>query len=587
MPRKPPLGKSLAELNPDLAKEWHPTKNGFITPYDVGLGSGKKVWWKCDKGEDHEWVSRIDHRSNGVGCPICSNRKTVLSNCLVTLNPELAKEWHPTKNGNLTPYDVNQGSNKKVWWKCDKGKDHEWQSAVSNRSNGKGCPVCSGRKAVLSNCLATLNPELAKEWHPTKNENLTPYDVKGGSNKKVWWKCDKGKDHEWQSAVDSRTNGKGCPVCSGRKAVLSNCLATLNPELAKEWHPTKNENLTPYDVKGGSDKKVWWKCKNGNDHEWQSAVYSRSNGNGCPICIGQKIVLSNCLAALNPELAKEWHPTKNGNLTAYDVTENSGKDVWWKCDKGDDHEWQSAVRSRSYGNGCPVCSGNKTVLSNCLATLNPKLAKQWHPTKNGDLTPFDITCGSNRKVWWKCDKGDDHEWKTSTSHRSGGLGCPYCTLTPQSKQELTITFELIKFFEISPKGFKSRVNGKIMSIDIFISEFNLGIEFDGNYWHKGKRELDKLKTEKLEENGFTIMRVRQEPLKAITDIDVISKTPFNAKKVTNDILEHIMQVYPIDVKRTRKIEKYFLKESIQNEKNLDAYIEMILTEKAEKNGKTS
>ena len=108
------------------------------------------------------------------------------------------------------------------------------------------------------------------------------------------------------------------------------------------------------------------------------------------------------------------------------------------------------------------------------------------------------------------------------NNRSNKIGCPYCTLTPQSKQELTITFELIQFFDISPKGFKTRVQGKLMSIDIYIKELNLGIEFDGNYWHKGKRELDKLKTERLEDDGLKIMRIREEPLKAITDIDIVS-----------------------------------------------------------------
>jgi hypothetical protein len=110
----------------------------------------------------------------------------------------------------------------------------------------------------------------------------------------------------------------------------------------------------------------------------------------------------------------------------------------------------------------------------------------------------------------------------------------------------------------------------------------LGIEFDGNYWHKDKRALDKLKTEKLEDDGFTIMRVREEPLKPITDIDIISKKPFNAKRVTNDILKQIMKLYSLDAKRIQKIEKYLLKKSIQNEKGLDDYIEMVLTEKADR-----
>ncbi|TXE18585.1 hypothetical protein ES692_05960 [Psychroserpens burtonensis] len=655
MIRKPPKGKSLAEVNPELAKELHPSKNGDLTPFDVAVGSNKKVWWKCDKGEDHEWEAVIYSRTHGSGCSVCSGKTVVKSNCLATLNPELAKEWHPIKNGNLTPFDVALGSNKKVWWKCDKGEDHEWEAVISSRTHGSGCSVCSGRTVVKSNCLATLNPELAKEWHPSKNGDLTPFDVTLGSIKKVWWKCDKGEDHEWESKINNRTiNNNGCSICSGRTAVKSYCLATTNPELTKEWHPSKNGDLTPFDFTLGSIKKVWWKCDKGEDHEWEAVIYSRTHGGGCPICSNYKVVISNCLATTNPELAKEWHPTKNEKLTTYDVTHGThkkvwwkcGKDethiweakvvkrmkeqgcpfcakrqvilsnclatlnpilakewhpkkngtltpydvvpgyakkVWWKCDKGEDHEWEATVNKRNNNRGCPICSGQKVVLSNCLGTVNSKLAKEWHPKKNGTLTPYDVVSGYAKKVWWKCDKGEDHEWRAKTSNRIfGNTGCPYCDLTPQSRQELMITFELIQFFKINPKGFKTRVQGKLWSIDIYIPELNLGIEFDGSYWHKDKRALDKFKTEKLQEDGFQIMRIREEPLKVITEIDVISKKPFNAKIVTNATLLHIIEAYTLDAKRIKKIETYLLKDDIQNEKGLDAYIDKILTEKADR-----
>lgn len=130
MARKPPKGKSLAEVNSELAKQWHPTKNGDLTPSDVSSLSNKQVWWKCDKGVDHEWFSRVSTRSGGSGCSICTNKVIVLSNCLATTNPELAKEWHPSRNGDLTPFFFSQGSEKKVWWKCDKGVDHEWKSSI-------------------------------------------------------------------------------------------------------------------------------------------------------------------------------------------------------------------------------------------------------------------------------------------------------------------------------------------------------------------------------------------------------------------------------------------------------------------------
>ena len=513
MAKKPPKGKSLAEVNPELAKQWHESKNGDLTPFDFTNKSGAKVWWQCPKGDDHEWEAKIYGRSNGNNCAVCRGYKVVKSNCLATTHPDIAEQWHPTKNGNLTPNDVVAGTRTKVWWQCTKGDDHEWQSIVANRINGSGCNVCNNKIIVKSNCLETTHPNLAKEWHPSKNGELTPLNTGSGSNKKIWWKCSKGDDHEWKVDPNSRVGYKtNCPICEGLKVVKSNCLTTTHPDIAEQWHPTKNGNLTPNDVVAGSEKRVWWKCFKADDHEWSTQV---------------------------------------------------------------------DVKVRTI---CPMCSNKRIVKSNCLATTHPDIAEQWHPTKNGNLTPNDVVAGTRANVWWKCLKGYDHEWKSNILDLSRGKShCPFCTLTPQSKQELTITFELIKFFkEINPKGFKTRVKGKLWSIDIYIPQLKLGIEFDGSYWHKDKRALDKLKTENLEEEGFEIFRVREEPLKRIFDDDIMSKKPFNAKQVANDILTQIMSRYSLNTKKIAKIESYIAKKELQNEKGLDKYIDMILTEKAEK-----
>jgi predicted pyridoxine 5'-phosphate oxidase superfamily flavin-nucleotide-binding protein len=199
------------------------------------------------------------------------------------------------------------------------------------------------------NNLQISNPSLAKEWHPTKNDSLTPRDVTAGSGKKVWWQCAKG--HEWPALVNGRSQGRGCPYCSGKKVNDENCLQALNPSLAKEWHPTKNDSLTPRDVTVGSEKKVWWQCAKG--HEWPALVSSRSKGSFCPYCSGSEATDENCLQALNPSLAKEWHPTKSDRLTPRDVTVGSEKKVWWQCAKG--HEWPATVNNRSKGHGCPYC----------------------------------------------------------------------------------------------------------------------------------------------------------------------------------------------------------------------------------------
>jgi hypothetical protein len=124
-------------------------------------------------------------------------------------------------------------------------------------------------KVTSLNCLAAKYPSLAAQWHPTKNELFTPYNVIGGK-RKVWWKCSVADDHEWQAEIDKRTtSGTGCPYCAGRKVSLSNCLANRYPEIAKEWHHAKNEDLKPENISYGSNNKVWWKCPVADDHEWQ------------------------------------------------------------------------------------------------------------------------------------------------------------------------------------------------------------------------------------------------------------------------------------------------------------------------------
>ncbi|MEO2013904.1 MAG: zinc-ribbon domain-containing protein [Fuerstiella sp.] len=423
---------SLASLFPEIATEWHPVKNGNVTPEDVVAGSGKRYWWKCAHGEDHEWDMAIcDRTKKQQGCPCCSGMRVSVTNSLASLFPDIAKEWHPTKNGDVTPEDVIAGSNKKFWWKCAKAEDHEWESTLGNRTgNQSGCPCCSGMRVSVTNSLASLFPDIAKEWHPTKNGDVTPEDVVAGSNKKFWWKCPKGEDHEWEAGPNARTGSQsGCPCCRGLRVSVTNSLASLFPEIAEEWHPTKNGEVTPEDVVAGSNKMFWWKCAKAEDHEWEADPNARTGSqSGCPCCSGLRVSVTNSLASLFPEIAKEWHPTKNGEVTPEDVVAGSSKKFWWKCPKGVDHEWEATLGSRTHGgNGCPCCSGRRLSRTNSLASLFPEIAADWHPTKNRELTPADIVSGSNRRVWWRCPVGEDHEWEAVIAQRtSGGFGCPVC-----------------------------------------------------------------------------------------------------------------------------------------------------------------
>ena len=206
----------FATTHPALAAEWHPTKNGDLTPQKISYGYDKKVWWLCTNG--HEWQAAPKTRVRmGAGCPICANDVAQAGyNDLATLFPAVAAEWHPTKNGNLTPSQVVSGSHQTVWWRCSLG--HEWRAEIVDRTRGtNGCPYCGNKKVLAGfNDLASIEPEIAAEWHPTLNGALTPEMVTAGSNRKVWWLCPEG--HVWRTAISNRTNAKkrtGCPVCAG------------------------------------------------------------------------------------------------------------------------------------------------------------------------------------------------------------------------------------------------------------------------------------------------------------------------------------------------------------------------------------
>ena len=220
---------SLADLNPALAAEWDYDRNKTKSPETVSCSSSLQVHWQCSKG--HRWVAQVRTRAlEGTRCPYCSRRKPSPEYNLATELPDIAAQWNYAKNGDLTPYDFLPAAVKAVWWICDSG--HEWEVSINNRYAGNGCPYCSNRRVGYGNDLATTHPAISRDWHPTKKAPLTPSAFTAGSNRKVWWRCDKG--HEWKAQINERTNGTGCPL--------------LCQEIGKHrWCTTGVANLQLYD----------------------------------------------------------------------------------------------------------------------------------------------------------------------------------------------------------------------------------------------------------------------------------------------------------------------------------------------------
>ena len=275
------MGQSFAEVHPELVCEWS-GRNASVKVTEITFGSKKKYWWigKCG----HEWQASPRSRHAGEGCPYCAGMRVLEGfNDLASVRPDLVDEWS-LENEPLKPNEVNAQSHRKVKWKGRCG--HEWVAEIRARVRGTGCPYCSNNKILPGfNDLATVHPELAKEWSP-RNLPWTPDQAPAGANRMVWWRCDKG--HEWQTLISTRAGGSKCPYCSGIKLLKGfNDLKTRFPQLADEWSD-KNLPLLPEDINEKSRLNVWWKCGECG-YEWKSVVYTRVHGGSCPVCAARKV----------------------------------------------------------------------------------------------------------------------------------------------------------------------------------------------------------------------------------------------------------------------------------------------------------
>ncbi len=297
------------------------------------------------------------------------------------------------------------------------------------------------------------HPRLLKEWHPSKNVGITP--MNGRLKDNVWWylpyddpETGKHFDFEWQANINNRIRGNGCPFLSGQAVWPGfNDLATKRPDLAAQWHPTKNGDKTPETVTCGCKAKVWWYLRYFDsetgryfEFEWPATINNRVKGTGCPYLSGQAVWPGfNDLATKRPDLAAQWHPTKNGDLLPMHIPCNYHKKVWWLYPYDDpvlghfDFEWEASPNTRMTEPGCPFLEGNGVWPGyNDLLSRNPLVASQFHPTKNGNVSPKEISFASNKKYWWYLQYDDlvlgrfDFEWEAKVVNRTLlAEGCPY------------------------------------------------------------------------------------------------------------------------------------------------------------------
>lgn len=528
----------ISVSNPILYSELHPTLNTIDTTI-LSPGSNKKVWWQCSKNPSHYWQAAVSHRTIGGGCSMCRGFYVVHGiNDLSVTHPDLYVELHSTRN----IIDTNvlySGSSKKVWWQCSKNALHYWETAVTTRTIGHGCGMCTGRIVVHgANDLSVSHPDLYNELYVEKNtsEGIDHKTLFGNTPTKVWWKCRKDDRHFWKASVNSRSGiaQTGCPLCSNQKIVHGiNDLSVSHPKLYSELHLELNarDNIEIKNLAAGTGKKVWWQCDKDETHHWLGVLGGRtgSDKNGCPLCSGKLVIHGvNDLSVTFPEIYAELHSELNAKhgIKTDTLSKRSPKKVWWQCRQDERHAWEALVSNRTANrrDSCAMCASKYIVHGiNDLSVLNPSLYAELHPTRNTIDTTI-LSPGSAKKPWWQCSKNSSHCWEATVSSRNHGNGCPLCVTYRNESEFRTLFTEVtnLEFEDGHVIGERELFKRNKIQIDMINHEYSVIIEYDGAWTH-GANDLHKRNaqqglakdtdtTNALLNAGYKVVRIRETPL---------------------------------------------------------------------------
>ena len=280
-----PAGPDITLLRPQLQKQWHHANNRPLGNIQIQPGSGRLVWWTCDRcpsGLPHEWRARVYHRQGmDTQCPFCTNRSLCHHNSLLTVAPSVASYWDTAKNG-VTADQVLAGSHTRRHWLCPTC-GHSWQAPVETKvGKNSGCPKCSRRSMEYTRqpTLTASNHPVMLEFdhHRNQEAGLHSDEITLGSDTKVHWvcsNCHRGQPHLYMASPNHRVGKRtGCPYCSCLRACICNSLQSLYPVLAAEWDTARNV-VGPDHILPGSHKLGYW--KNAFGHSWKQSPNVRTN----------------------------------------------------------------------------------------------------------------------------------------------------------------------------------------------------------------------------------------------------------------------------------------------------------------------
>lgn len=310
----------------------------------------------------------------------------------------------------------------------------------------------------------------------------------------------------------------------GKKTVMSieeakRTLCSEVPELMEAWDDARDPRTTmvwPTSWRGmiPGDGQYRFKCKNG--HHPAAFPYSYLE-NGCPSCRGLATRGTGLyLADTAPELAAEWIRERNGKWTPENTRDSSKRTVWWRC-LACRNEWEATPRSRMKRDGqvCPSCG----KIQGSIAWTYPSIADEWD--SSNPLSPWTVRPHAKLAFTplWNCPKNPAHKWRSQVGSRIAGAECPECVDSNKSRIELRYFETLRKTFGYGRSGARYErpefTNSWSVDISLRVNGMDVAVEYDGKYWHEGKKATDGRKSRELLDAGFIVVRIREEGLEPL------------------------------------------------------------------------
>lgn len=386
----------------------------------------------------------------------------------------------PDESVDPNVWEISRSSKQKITFKClDCGETY--QAVVKSKMDRRGgCKFCRSKKVTPHNSLAVKAPHLAAEWSPDNDK--TPYEVTSKSAYKAEWICSHNKNHTWVAAVSERNragttkHSTGCPHCAKEKAQRKTAGKSQDdllpdgknvPQYMKDM--LMNKNIQPTGLL--STVPIEWKCEKGHTF-WHTPCGFLG---ACPECNKHNDLLEHPLLKHVSDNTVEMYAYENQidspvivQYTVLPMKKNTK--IAFYCA----HSHKTTQKYRKNYPTCHYCKNMK----NTLKVKHPELYNELSDDNTCDIEL--LSYNSAKNVLWECSNG--HTWSAPVYQRvNSNTGCPHCSTSSTSAAEQEVSSM------ISSWGIKTIRNTRSVispyELDIYIPDKNIGIEYNGLYWH--------------------------------------------------------------------------------------------------------